>query len=294
MARSESTIWLAKFGMICAVLLACCWVAPRAFTHLPQFPPTTTNQQQVVVFNRYFQLPALNVALVGSSLAYRLKEEFFEHVNLRNAAIPGGSSLTGLSIIGAAPALRPRVIAVEMNILDRGIDKSLYQKFKNGRQSDVFLRPLRTVAAYYQTALDDALTISESERRSMLARPAASEVSQHIETILAQWNQPLHEEDLVANANALSDLVKTLEDQGVAIWFFEVPQTLIFSQTRYAMTVHKVLDQVFGPNNRRWLRPEYPVDEMRWSDGVHLDERSALIFALALDKAISRKFTTFH
>jgi hypothetical protein len=280
MIKSESAIWLAKFGMTCALLLTCCWAAPRAFTNLPQFPPTTTDQQQVVVFDRYFRLPILNVALVGSSLAYRLKEEFFEQGNVRNAAIPGGSPLTGLSIIAAAPTVRPRVIAVEV-------------KFKNGKRPDELLRPLRTVAAYYQGALDDALTISEAERRSMLVLPAAPEVQQRIGATLAQWNQPSYDETLLRDANTLNDLVKRLEDQGVAICFFEMPYTPVLRQARYATAVHKVLDQVFGPDNDRWLRLEYPADEMRWNgDGEHLDKRSALIFALALNKAIGKKFTT--
>jgi hypothetical protein len=294
MVKADSATWLVKFGMTCAVLLTCCLAAPRVFTNLPQFPPWTTDQQQVVVFDRYFRLPILDVALVGSSLSYRLKEEFFEHGNVRNAAISGGSSLTGLAIIGAAPAVRPRVIAVEVNILNRGIDDSLYQKFKNGKRSDNFLRPLRTLAAYYQATLDDSLTVSETERQSMLARPAASEVSQYIGTTPAEWNKPSYDEAFLKDAKTLSTLVKKLEDQGVAIYFFATPYSPILSQSLYATTARKVFDQVFGPNNIRWLKLEYPADEMRWSDEAHLDERSALIFALALDKAIGKKSTTAH
>ena len=95
MVKAESAMWFAKFGLTSAVLLACCWVAPRVFPTLPQFPPTTTDEQQVIVFERYFQLPILDVTLVGSSLSYRLKEEFFELGNVRNAALPGGSSRRG-------------------------------------------------------------------------------------------------------------------------------------------------------------------------------------------------------
>jgi len=224
MVKTDAAIWFAKFGATCALLLTCCWAVPRAFTNLPQFPPTTTDQQQVIVFDRYFQLPIFDVALVGSSLSYRLKEEFFEHGNVRNVAIPGGSPLTGLAIIGAAPAVRPRVIAVETNILSRGIDDSLYQKFKNAKRSDDTLRPLRTLAAYYQGALDDALTLSETKRRSILERPAvSSEVQQDIGTALGEWNNPSYDVTLLKDAKTLSALVKKLEDQGVTICFFEMP-----------------------------------------------------------------------
>jgi len=296
MFKTDAAIWFAKFGATCALLLTCCWAVPRAFTNLPQFPPTTTDQQQVIVFDRYFQLPVLDVALVGSSLSYRLKEEFFEHGNVRNAAIPGGSPLTGLAIIGAAPTLRPRVIAVETNILNRGIDDNLYQKFKNAKRSDDTLRPLRTLAAYYQSALDDALTFSEAKRRSILERPAAApNIERGIATALAEWNNPDYDESYLKDAKTLNSLVEKLEDQGVTIFFFEMPYTPILNQTRYVTMVRKALEQVFRLSNNRWLNLEYPADEMRWSgDGAHLDERSALIFASALDKAIGKKLMTAH
>jgi hypothetical protein len=270
--------------------------APRVFTNLPQFPPTTTDQQQVIVFDRYFQLPVLDVALVGSSLSYRLKEEFFERGNVRNAAIPGGSPLTGLAIIGAAPALRPRVIAVKTNILTRGIDDNLYQKFKNAKRSDDRLRPLRTLAAYYQSARDDVLTFTETKRRSILERPAAtSDMERGIATALVEWNNPYYDETYLKDAKTLNSLVEKLEDQGVTIFFFEMPYTPALYQTRYTTMARKALEQVFGLNNNRWLNLEYPTDEMRWTgDGAHLDERSALIFASALDRAIGKKSMTAH
>ena len=229
-------------------------------------------------------------------MSYRLKEEFFEHGNVRNVAIPGGSPLTGLAIIGAAPAVRPRVIAVETNILSRGIDDSLYQKFKNAKRSDDTLRPLRTLAAYYQSAMDEVLTFSETKRRSILDRPAAtSDLERDTATGLVEWNNPYYDETYLKDAQTLNSLVEKLEDLGVTIVFFEMPYTPILNQTRYTTMVRKALQQVFGINNKRWLNLEYPADEMRWTgDGAHLDERSALIFASALDKEIRKKLMTAH
>ena len=109
MVKAHSAVWFVKFGATCAVLLMCYWAAPRVFRHIPQFPPTTTDEQQVVILNRYFQLPALDIVVVGSSLAFRLREQFFEHGNVRNAALPGGSPLTALAIIEASTARRSRV-----------------------------------------------------------------------------------------------------------------------------------------------------------------------------------------
>ncbi len=291
MVKVDSPIWFVKFGITFALLWTCCWAAPRIFKNIPQFPPTTTDQQQVAVFDRYFQLPVLGVALVGSSLSYRLKEQYFERGNVRNAAIPGGSPLTGLAVIAAAPALRPHVIAVETNILTRGIDNALFERFKNAKRQDDTLRPLRTLAAYYQSAQDEVLTFNQARRRSILERPPATyNIEPGIATALVEWNSPYYDEVYWRDAKTLNSLVENLESQGVAIFFYEMPYSPILNQTRYTIMVRKALEQVFGLNSNRWLNLEYPADEIRWTgDGVHLDERSALIFAAALENAISRK-----
>jgi hypothetical protein len=226
-------------------------------------------------------------------LSYRLSEGFFERNNVRNAAIPGGSPLTGLAIIETAPVPRPRIIAVETNILNRGIDDHLFQKFKNGKRSDDGLRPLRTLAAYYQGALDDLLTHSEARRRSILERPAAAmqNIEQGIPTaVLVELNKPVNEAAILADAKMLKSLVEKLEAQGVTIVFYEMPYSPLLNQTDYATMIRKSLDQIFGPGNNRRLKLEYPAGELRWTaDGMHLDERSAVIVASVLTDAISKK-----
>ena len=56
---------------------------------------------------------------------------------------------------------------METNILNRGIDQDLFRKFRSASRRDGPLRPLRTVAAYYQSALDDMLTYDTAQRRSI-------------------------------------------------------------------------------------------------------------------------------
>jgi hypothetical protein len=290
MVKADSTIWFVKFGITCLLLSTCCWAAPHIFKNLPQFPPATTDEQQVAIFEKYFQLPALDIVVVGSSLAYRLKEQFFERGNVRNAALPGGSPLTGLAIIEASPALRPPVIAVETNVLNRGIDKELFQKFRNARRRDDMLRPLRTLAAYYQSALDDVLTFDAARRQSIIARPAASyDTERGIANAQIEWNKPIYDDAMLKDATMLKSLVEKLEAQGVAIFFFEMPYPPKMDNTGYAVTARKTLEQVFGTGDKRWLSLDYDAGQLRWYDAAHLDDRSAIIFASALDDAIGKK-----
>ena len=41
------------------------------------------------------------------------------------------------------------------------------------------------------------------------------------------------------------------------------------------------------PDRAAWLSIDAPPAELRWADGVHLDERSALIVARAIEKALA-------
>jgi hypothetical protein len=290
MVRADSTIWFVKFGATCLLLSMCCWAAPHLFKNLPQFPPATTDEQQTAIFARYFQLPVPDIVVVGSSLAYHLKEQFFERGNVRNAALPGGSPLTGLAIIEASPALRPPVIAVETNILNRGIDNDLFQKFRNARRRDDMLRPLRTLAAYYQSAQDDLLTFDAARRQSILARaPATYDTERGIANALIEWNKPIYDDAMLNDATALRSLVEKLEAHGVTIFFFEMPYPPKMDNTGYAVTARKILKQVFGDGNNRWLSLDYDTSQLRWLDAAHLDDRSAIIFSSALDNAIRKK-----
>ena len=290
MIKANSAIWFVKMGITCLILFECCWAAPRIFRNIPQFPPTTTDEQQVAIVERYFQLPALEVVLVGSSLAYRLREQFFERGDVRNVALPGGSPLTGLAVIEASPALRSRVIVVETNILTRGIDDRLVQRFKNARRPDDTFRPLRSLAAYYQSALDDMLVYDAARRRSVLERPAATyDPGQGIARALIEWNKPVYREAILRDASTLKSLVEKLETQGVKIFFVEMPYPPAMDKSGYATTTREILKEIFGPENNRWLTLDYAANELRWLDAVHLDDRSAIIIAAALDNAIRKK-----
>jgi len=181
--------------------------------------------------------------------------------------------------------------ASEANILSRAIDNSLFQKFKNARRSDDGFRPLRTAAAYYQRALDDRLTLSDARKQSILNGPAITRnVERAVAATVVEWNKPYFDDAfLKKNTNALFSLVETLEAQGVRIFLYQLPYLAVVNETLYARMVRKTLAQVFGSDDNRWLNLEYNVEELRWDDGIHLDERSAIILASALSIAIKKK-----
>ena len=76
--------WFVKCGLTAAVLLLACGFATARFGHGLQLPSITTRDGSLITLNRYAKEPIPDVVLVGSSLAFRLKEEYFATTKLRN------------------------------------------------------------------------------------------------------------------------------------------------------------------------------------------------------------------
>src|SRR3984893_13520255 len=128
MQGTSAIRWLAKCGLSALVLLTACGFATAWFGNGLQLPSTTTRDGTLITLNRYVREPIPDVVLVGSSLTFRLKEEYFTTPGLRNLALAGGSPVTGLEIVANQPRL-PRVILVETNVLSRPTDAALIQRY---------------------------------------------------------------------------------------------------------------------------------------------------------------------
>ena len=78
--------WPIRFAATVVVLWMACWAAPRLIENIPQFPVRTTGEEQVVALERYFKLPPQPIVVVGSSLAYHLKDWFFVDESMATSA----------------------------------------------------------------------------------------------------------------------------------------------------------------------------------------------------------------
>jgi hypothetical protein len=127
------------------MLLLACAIATAWFGSGLQLPSTTTRDGTLITLNRYAKEPIPDVALVGSSLTFRLKEEYFATPRLRNLALAGGSPVTGLEIVANQPRL-PRIVLVEANVLSRTTDTALVERYsRSGNAEPLFLRPIRAL-----------------------------------------------------------------------------------------------------------------------------------------------------
>jgi hypothetical protein len=284
-----SLVWLVKSGLSALLVMLACGLATARFGDGLPLPSTQTRDTTLVTFDRYVHQPVPDVILVGSSMAFRLKEEYFATPRLRNLAIAGGSPVTGVSIVANRSAL-PKLVLVETNVMSRAIDEALvttYSAGSKGRSS--FLRPVKTLIAAYENwlhAQPSRAQLAQAFSDLLRQPPSNFDNRVYVDRALQQMNSENPAAVSTPNVKALEKLVDVLEQRGAHVLLFEMPYSEELEGSRYATVTRKLVHGAF-PDAGHWLTLDFVRDDLRWADGVHVDERSGLIVARAIDHAIA-------
>jgi hypothetical protein len=94
-----------------------------------------------------------------------------------------------------------------------------------------------------------------------------------------------------ASTKRIEELIRTVEQRGARVFLFELPYSEPVEGSRFAATTREIIHAAF-PDSTRWLSIEMNRSELRWADGVHLDERSAIIVTQAMERAFARNEVT--
>jgi hypothetical protein len=133
------------------------------------------------------------------------------------------------------------------------------------------------------------LTHAQNERalQQLLDQPP-SDFDNHV--YLERARQQI---DIDAPAGVVSDAVETLgrlsgalELRGARVLFLDMPCAQPIEEARFMHGMHEAVHKAF-PDASRWLSIELDPAELRWADGVHLDERSAVLVSRYLDGIFS-------
>ena len=289
--RQESTLsWMIKGACVAATLLLACGLATARFGSALQQPAVTTRDGSLVTLNRYVREPTPDIVLVGSSVTWRLKEEHFSLPRVRNLSLAGGSPVTGLEIV-AGQARLPKVVLIETNILSREADRALTETFSGGARGDTLLRPVRTAVAAYETwnhAAPDAVQARAEHDRLLSQPPDTFDNKVYLDRAREQMNDGDPTAPARANAVRIRRLIDDLQRRGSRVFLMHVPFAPEIEDTRLVRTTREIVEEAF-PDRALWLRVEPPMGELRWADGVHLDERSALIVVRAMERALGAR-----
>jgi hypothetical protein len=284
----SSVRWLIKCGAVAALLLIACGFATVRFGSGLQMPATTTRDGSLITLSRYLREPVPDVVRVGSSITFRLKEEYFATRGLRNLALAGGSPVTGLEIVANQPRL-PGVILVEANVLARPTDAALVERYSRGDAEPPFFRPVRAAVAAYEQRLHAPLTheqVALDLRRLVGQPPSDFDNRIYVDRAQQQFNAEDPADATRINAKRIEALIRMLEQRGARVFLFELPYSDPIEGSRSAATTREIIHAAF-PDSKRWLSIEVNRSELRWADGVHLDERSAVIVTQAMERALA-------
>jgi len=273
------------------VVLLACYLATLSIGASPQQPAVTTRDGSLVTFNRYVREPAPDIVLVGSSLAWRLKEEYFSLPRVRNLAVAGGSPVTGLEIVEKQPRL-PKTILIETNVLSRVVDKAMVERFSGGEQGQgLILRPVRTAIAAYESWNHPPPdpTQQKAKQADLLRQPPSGFDNRvYLERAVKEMNAENPAAAARANAIRVKQLVVEIERRGANALLIEIPLSPEIKDTRYAAVTRTIMKDAF-PDQTAWLTIDAPLSELRWADGAHLDDRSALIVVRAIETALATR-----
>ena len=228
--------WLVKCGVAAVILLTVCGFATAQFGGGLQMPATTTRDGTLITLSRFLREPVPEVVLVGSSLTFRLKEEYFATSGLRNLALAGGSPVTGLEIVANQPRL-PGLILVETNVLARSIDAALVESYSRGDTEPLFFRPIRAAVAVYEQRLHAPPTHEQVARnlRKLIEQPPSDFDNRiYADRALQQFEAENPADAVRASAKRIEELIGKIERRGARVLLFELPYSEPIEGSRFA------------------------------------------------------------
>ena len=169
--------WIAKMAFMSIILIGTSVVVQAKFGPFPKLHPITTDEERANTLADYYQNPAARIVLVGSSLTYRLTQQYFNLGGVRNIALAGTSTLTGMRIVSSQTVL-PKILLVETNILAWPADDHLIEQFSRStfNTTSLRIRPIRTLLASFFGWTPRALSKMYSERMlAVLRQPPGKE-----------------------------------------------------------------------------------------------------------------------
>lgn len=278
-----------KCACVAAALLLACGLATARFGSALKQPAVTTRDGSLVTLNRYVREPVPDLVLVGSSVAWRLKEEYFSRPGIRNLALAGGSPMTGLEIVSRQARL-PKTVLIETNVLSREADGALVEKFSHGADAEApFLRPVRTAVAAYETwnhAPPDRAAARAEQDRLLNQPPDTFDNKVYLDRALEQMNEGDPTVPALANVVRIRQLIEGIQRRGSRAFLVELPFAAEIEDSRLVTMSKAIVHEAF-PDPALWLPIDPPRGELHWADGVHLDDRSALIVVRAIESALA-------
>jgi len=262
--------------MVYAVLLFAAYAAliPRADSVIPDGILTIFQSHRVIGEDYLLRTDRPEVVLVGSSLSAVLPQIALRPVY--NLAMSGGSSLTGIRLLGAVERA-PRLVIIESNVLIRPADEELLSELLN--PISLWIKRMcqacrtrnqpTTVALSYVSKLRlKPLSDEEQDRLNMTARPSPDMV-RRMSAVQLEGSRVAADQAAMKNVlDNLSSLIGELERRGIRVMFVELPMDSELISTPYYQSVLSAAKARFPAVRYEWLT--FTDGTYQTRDGAHL------------------------
>jgi hypothetical protein len=258
----------------------------------------TTAESNIADLVKGVRTPNPDIAILGSSLAKRLDPGLFTNSNLINLSVGGGSVMTGLEVLSSSTLL-PKVILIEINILDRPLDEELANTAKAAAKSQTWailsgltkpIRYLMTKPLFSYIPPKQLSAWWNNQRISLLSKTVATyDIQSVVSSGVAAWNRRNNWEIADKNFRRIEELIPEFEARGAKVYLLYLPYADGYDDHAFARRNRKIASGNEAFNCQRCIdvRQLVDVDVLRWADGAHLDDRSAAIVAVALQRRLS-------
>jgi hypothetical protein len=277
--------WVAKMTVMSIILIGASVVVQAKFGPFPKLHPITTDEERANTLADYYQNPAARIVLVGSSMTYRLTEQYFNLEGVRNIALAGASALTGMRIVASQTVL-PKILLVETNILVWPADNHLIEQFSRStfNTTPLRIRPVRTLLASFFGRTPAALSKMHREHMLVVLGQPPGKVAPIAAAQREGQDSPVPEELMRRNAHDIVALALDLESRGTKVILFQLPIAReIFDQIRQQNS-RRIMREEVGEHNGLLMDLSIDESELRWTDGAHLDERSSILVIRAMEE----------
>src|SRR5205807_5395864 len=138
----------------------------------------------------------------------------------------------------------------------------------------LIFRPIRRAVAAYEKWLHPSSSYQEVTLalHRLLEQPP-TDFDNHIyaDRALQQFNEEDPTNVVRTNVDRIARLMLEVDQRKARLLLFEVPYSMEIGNSRFARISSEIVHEKFRDPDR-WLRIEFPRGELRWADGVHLDE----------------------
>ncbi|WP_156823832.1 hypothetical protein [Oscillatoria acuminata] len=245
------------------------------------------NQRQVnqIKAERYIY-SALDpkVVLIGSSLTSELLEKYFDGTPVKNIAISGGSSQTGLKLV-TLKLKKPEILLVELNYTlilkpEANIIGPIQHPLLNLVKTwlPIFreeYQPVSIFVSYLKNRsgadpdLASTQVVSEDLRAKLIAR-VVERSQNHL--------SPETKQQITEQSQIIKQQLVEIQNQGVRLILFNVPGEPKIANTPEKQEEHLLIRSLFPQDTFEWLPEPAPADWTTY-DGIHLVRPDAKKFA---------------